>query len=90
MFAPSRKLVEDFAAVSISETGERHHRRQELLRDYILRTKAPFGTIRREFGETIMVNATHASDSAENAKREMDIAHIAENNLSPLIHAHLS
>ena len=90
MFAPSRELVEDFAAAPISETGERHRRTQELLRDSILKTKAPFGTIRREFGETIMVNATHALDSAENAKREMDIIHIAENNFSPLIHAHLS
>jgi nucleoside diphosphate kinase len=52
--------------------------------------KAPFGTIRREFGETIMINAAHASDSAENAKREMDIIRIAENNLKPLIHAYLS
>ncbi len=52
--------------------------------------KAPFGTIRREFGETIMINAAHASDSAENAKREMDIVRIAENNLKPLIHAYLS
>ncbi len=51
---------------------------------------APFGTIRREFGQTIMINAAHASDSAENAKREMDIIRIAENNLQPLIHAHLS
>jgi nucleoside diphosphate kinase len=52
--------------------------------------KARFGTIRREFGHTIMSNAAHASDSAENAKREMDIIRIAENNLQPLIHAHLS
>jgi len=52
--------------------------------------KAPFGTIRREFGETIMINAAHASDSAENAKREMDIVRVTENNLIPLIQAHLS
>jgi nucleoside diphosphate kinase len=52
--------------------------------------KAPFGTIRREFGETIMVNAAHASDSPENAKREMDIIRVAENNLKSLIHAYLS
>ena len=52
--------------------------------------KAPSGTIRREFGQTIMINAAHASDSAENAKREMDIIRVAENNLQPLIHAHLS
>ena len=51
---------------------------------------APSGTIRREFGQTIMINAAHASDSVENAKREMDIIRVAENNLQPLIHAHLS
>ena len=37
-----------------------------------------------------MINAAHASDSAENAKREMDIIRIAENNLRPLIQAYLS
>ena len=35
--------------------------------------KAPPGSIRKEFGQTIMINAAHASDSAENAKREMGI-----------------
>ena len=48
-------------------------------------SKAPPGTIRREFGSTIMVNAAHASDSPENAVREMGIVKIAENNLKPLI-----
>ena len=48
-------------------------------------SKAPPGTIRREFGQTIMVNAAHASDSAENAQREMGIVNIKENNLKPLI-----
>jgi hypothetical protein len=48
-------------------------------------SKAPPGTIRREFGQTIMVNAAHASDSAENAQREMGIVKISENNLKPLI-----
>ena len=43
------------------------------------------GSIRREFGQTIMVNAAHASDSAENAKREMGIVQVSENNLKPLI-----
>jgi nucleoside diphosphate kinase len=52
--------------------------------------KAPLGTIRREFGESLMVNAAHASDSVENAKREMDIIRMAENNLGPLIYAHIS
>jgi hypothetical protein len=32
-----------------------------------------------------MVNAAHASDSAENAQREMGIVQIKENNLKPLI-----
>jgi nucleoside diphosphate kinase len=48
-------------------------------------SKAPPGSIRREFGQTIMVNAAHASDSAENAKREMEIVQVRENNLKPLI-----
>jgi len=48
-------------------------------------SKAPPGTIRREFGSTIMVNAAHASDSPENAAREMGIVQISENNLKPLI-----
>jgi nucleoside diphosphate kinase len=48
-------------------------------------SKAPPGTIRREFGQTIMVNAAHASDSADNAEREMGIVQIKENNLKPLI-----
>ena len=49
--------------------------------------KAPPGTIRREFGATIMVNAAHASDSAENASREMEIVQINENNFKSLITA---
>ncbi|MHA3773199.1 nucleoside-diphosphate kinase [Verrucomicrobiota bacterium sgz303538] len=48
-------------------------------------SKAPPGSIRREFGQTIMVNAAHASDSADNAQREMGIININENNLKPLI-----
>lgn len=48
-------------------------------------SKAPPGSIRREFGQTIMVNAAHASDSPENAVREMGIVNITENNLKPLI-----
>jgi nucleoside diphosphate kinase len=47
--------------------------------------KAPSGTIRREFGQTIMVNAAHASDSAENARREMGIVKIRENNFASII-----
>jgi len=48
-------------------------------------SKAPPGSIRKEFGQAIMVNAAHASDSAENAKREMGIVQIEENNFKPLI-----
>ncbi len=53
-------------------------------------SKAPSGTIRREFGQTMMINAAHASDSPENAKREMDIIRVTENNLKPLLNSHLS
>ena len=89
MFAPSREPVEEFALASITKYDECHrHRNREVLGP-TGNSKAPLGTIRREFGETIIVNAAHASDSQENAKREMDIIRIAENNLSPLIQAHL-
>ncbi len=48
-------------------------------------SKAPPGSIRKEFGQTIMINAAHASDSAENARREMAIVQVDENNFKPLI-----
>ena len=48
-------------------------------------SKAPPGSIRREFGQTVMVNAAHASDSAENAKREMAIINVAENNFRQVV-----
>ncbi len=44
-------------------------------------TKAPSGTIRKEFGHSIMINSAHASDSPENAKREMRITRIDDNTL---------
>jgi nucleoside diphosphate kinase len=47
--------------------------------------KAPPGTIRRELGQDIMINAAHASDSAENAQREMNIINVRGNNLKPLV-----
>ena len=53
-------------------------------------TKAPGGTIRREFGSNIMVNTAHASDSVENAKREMTIVRIGDNNCSTLMENYLS
>jgi len=47
--------------------------------------KAPPGSIRKEFGQTIMINAAHASDSVDNAEREMAIVQVSENNFKPLI-----
>ena len=51
--------------------------------------KAPDGTIRREFGSDVMVNTAHASDSAENAKREMGILRMAESPFVPVLRAAL-
>ncbi len=48
-------------------------------------TKAPSGTIRKEFGSDVMVNTAHASDSVENAKREMRILNIQYNPLASII-----
>ncbi len=48
-------------------------------------SKAPPGSIRREFGSTIMVNAAHASDSAENAQREMGIVQVGENTVRQIV-----
>jgi nucleoside diphosphate kinase len=48
-------------------------------------SKAPPGSIRREFGSTVMINAAHASDSPENAAREMGIIKVAENTFRSTI-----
>ena len=50
-------------------------------------SKAPPGSIRREFGESIMINAAHASDSVENARREIAIVNVAENHFKRVIEA---
>jgi nucleoside diphosphate kinase len=47
--------------------------------------QAPPGSIRREFGQNIMVNAAHASDSIANAEREIKIIDVAENTFKTLI-----
>ena len=47
--------------------------------------KAGPGTIRREFGSSVMVNAAHASDSPENAQREIGIINFVENDLKQLV-----
>jgi nucleoside diphosphate kinase len=51
--------------------------------------KAPEGTVRREFGSSIMVNTAHASDSRESYEREKDIVRIYENSLVSIIREHL-
>lgn len=48
-------------------------------------SKAPPGSIRREFGQTVMVNAAHASDSEDNAKREFGIIKIGDNNFKSVV-----
>jgi len=48
-------------------------------------SKAPPGSIRREFGQTIMVNAAHASDSVENAEREIRIIGVAQNTFKQVV-----
>src|SRR5579863_5255841 len=48
-------------------------------------SKAPPGSIRREFGQTVMVNAAHASDSEDNARREMGIVNVGENNFRQIV-----
>jgi nucleoside diphosphate kinase len=48
-------------------------------------SKAPPGSIRREFGSNITINAAHASDSVENARREMKIVNLGENNFRQVI-----
>lgn len=44
--------------------------------------KAPPGTVRYEFGYDVMVNTAHASDSPENAQREMSILKVHERDFS--------
>lgn len=42
------------------------------------------GSVRREFGSSIMVNAAHASDSSENALREINIIKVEEDTVRTL------
>ena len=53
-------------------------------------TKAPGGTIRREFGQNVMVNTAHASDSVENALREMKIIDVDHSNCTSIMQEYLS
>ena len=47
--------------------------------------KAPPGTIRKEFGTSMMINAAHASDAPENAAREIAIVQVADNSLKRFV-----
>ena len=48
-------------------------------------SKAPPGSIRKEFGSNIMVNAAHASDSEDNARREIGIVKVGENTFKKVV-----
>jgi nucleoside diphosphate kinase len=50
---------------------------------------AAHGTIRKEFGTTIMINGAHASDSVENVARETGIIRLDENDFKTKIAAAL-
>ncbi|MBP1590182.1 MAG: nucleoside-diphosphate kinase [Kiritimatiellae bacterium] len=51
-------------------------------------SKALPGSVRREFGSDIMVNAAHASDSVENAQREMRITKVGAETIIPWVEAY--
>ncbi len=48
-------------------------------------TRAPAGTVRREFARALMINAAHASDTTENAAREMDLIAVERNPLAAFL-----
>ena len=48
-------------------------------------SKARPGSVRREFGSDIMMNAAHASDSPASAEREMAIIKVEEDTVRPLV-----
>ncbi len=47
--------------------------------------KAGPGTIRKEFGSSIMINAAHASDAPENAAHEIELVRVADNSLKGFV-----
>jgi nucleoside diphosphate kinase len=51
-------------------------------------SKAEPGSVRKEYGQDVMVNAAHASDSPENAKREMGIIKVGRDGIQKLIKKH--
>ncbi len=60
----------------------------EKIRDILGSTdpsKARPGSVRREFGSNIMVNSAHASDSPENAARELKIINVEDDTTRPWV-----
>lgn len=53
-------------------------------------SKAPGGTIRRDFGHDVMANTAHASDSLESYLRESRIVKIEHNPMASLIREYLA
>jgi nucleoside diphosphate kinase len=53
-------------------------------------SKAPGGTVRRDFGSDVMVNTAHASDSQESFLRETRIIRISQNSLAARIREYLA
>ena len=51
--------------------------------------KAPGGTVRREFGSSVMVNSAHASDSSESYEREKEVVKLNDNALAEIITSYL-
>ncbi len=51
-------------------------------------SKALPGSVRKEYGRDVMVNAAHASDSPENAQREMGIIKVHRDGIQKLIARH--
>ena len=51
-------------------------------------SKAGPGSVRKEFGHDIMVNAAHASDSPENAEREMRITKVGAESICSWVEAY--
>ncbi len=52
-------------------------------------SKAPGGTVRRDFGSDVMVNTAHASDAPASVEREMKIIRITQNSMSTRIYEYL-
>ncbi len=51
-------------------------------------SKASPGSVRKEYGQSIMVNAAHASDSAENAEREMRIIRVEQDTIKDWVNTY--